>query len=336
MDSRVFKFVCQLEGFKTAIKSLHWDSKNLSQHKLCDDIAERIADFQDQVSEVEQAISGNLALNKLKPISYKVKGLKSFVEDVISATNKFYKKVNNMGIKYVGMSSDCESFLSDMQRNLYLVNFTLKEEFKREYRKKINEQKRELTISCGKIREIVNESVKKCVNEYVSAILKEDYYSMQNPYGHRKYSDFSPEESKGLFDYDPGFAISYTVGKNDFEPAPLGNIPNNEPDFPEDEQPYMYWKSLKDFDDRKPIDPSDEDKEYQMDKSWRDDRWLSNWSDFDYADEDGHSDYNFNVHDNAFDASGAKGRVGRLDALDNGGKGDKARKFNGTLNSLRK
>ena len=168
MKKIVFDYICMCESFKTAIKSLHWDSKNMSQHKLCDDIADRISDFQDQISEVEQSISGNLPLNKLKAKEYKVVGLKSFVEDVIEETKKFYKKVKKLDDNYVGMASDCESFISDMQRNLYLVNFTLKEEFKREYRKKINEQKGGLTISCGKIREIVNECVKKCMNESVN------------------------------------------------------------------------------------------------------------------------------------------------------------------------
>ena len=61
MRKTVYSFVCKLEGYKTAIKSLHWDAKSLSQHKLCDDIADRLADFQDQVSEVEQSITGKLA-----------------------------------------------------------------------------------------------------------------------------------------------------------------------------------------------------------------------------------------------------------------------------------
>ena len=127
MKDFVLTFVNKLEGYKTAVKSLHWNSKNLSQHKLCDDIADRISDFQDQVSEVEQSISGNLPFNKLKGTPYTISNLKNFVNDVISETNKFYNELQDKGDKYIGMRSDVESFLSDMQRNLYLVNFTLKE-----------------------------------------------------------------------------------------------------------------------------------------------------------------------------------------------------------------
>ena len=139
MNSKVLSFVNKLEGYKTAIKSLHWDSDNMSQHELCDKIADAIAEFQDTVSEVEQSITGNLDKGKLKPEEYNVTTLKKFVEDVLDATNSFYKSIENEGDSYTGMRSDCESFLSDMQRNLYLVGFTMKEDLKRRLAGKLNE-----------------------------------------------------------------------------------------------------------------------------------------------------------------------------------------------------
>ena len=168
MTRGVLKYLCVCEGWLTAAKSLHWNSSNLSQHKLCEDIAERIADFQDQISEIEQSITGNLAFNRLKPVEYKIKSLKKFVEDVIDGTNDFYKKVKRMGEKYVGMASDCESFMSDMQRNLYLVNFTLKEDFKRNYRNKLLESKRQpdLQKNLESFSEIVNEAIHNVISKY--------------------------------------------------------------------------------------------------------------------------------------------------------------------------
>jgi hypothetical protein len=147
MNKKVLSFVNKLEGYKTAIKELHWDADNMSQHELCDKIAESIAEFQDTVSEVEQSITGKLATGNLKPEPYKVTTLKKFVEDVLDATNTFYKSLEKEGDTYTGMRSDCESFLSDMQRNLYLVNFTMKEDLKRRLTNRINESwKREENI----------------------------------------------------------------------------------------------------------------------------------------------------------------------------------------------
>lgn len=139
MNKKILNYINLCEGWKVAIKSLHWDAKNMSQHELCDDIASEISDFEDLVSEVEQSISGKLPINSLKPKSYKIVSLKSFVEDVISSTQKFLKNLNGMGKKYVGIKSECETFIGVMQRKLYLVNFTLKEELKMRIRNMIKE-----------------------------------------------------------------------------------------------------------------------------------------------------------------------------------------------------
>lgn len=139
MNSKVLSFVKKLEGYKTAIKALHWDSDSLSQHELCDKIADCISEFQDTVSEVEQSITGKLDKKELEGEKYNVTSLKKFVEDVLDATNTFYKSLEDEGDTYTGMRSDCESFLSDMQRNLYLVNFTMKEDLKRRLANRINE-----------------------------------------------------------------------------------------------------------------------------------------------------------------------------------------------------
>lgn len=139
MNAKVLSFVNKLEGYKTAIKALHWDSDSLSQHELCDKIADTISEFQDTVSEVEQSITGKLDKKELEAEKYNVTSLKKFVEDVLDAANTFYKSIEDEGDTYTGMRSDCESFLSDMQRNLYLVNFTMKEDLKRRLANKLNE-----------------------------------------------------------------------------------------------------------------------------------------------------------------------------------------------------
>lgn len=187
MNKKVLEFTNKCEGWKTAIKNLHWGSRNMSQHELCDKIADRISDFQDQVSEVEQALSGNLPLNKLKPISYKISGIKKFVEDVIDDAKSFLKSLEGEGDDYIGMRSDCESFLSDMQRNLYLVNFTLKEELKRRLIGRINESmpKNPMRVSDGGFDKFVGrrpKSVKARINQIYKIVKK---YGIDS----RKYND---------------------------------------------------------------------------------------------------------------------------------------------------
>ena len=167
MKKYILDFICQLEGFKTGIKSLHWSANSLSQHQLCDDIATTISDFQDKVSEVEQSISGRLPINNLKGTPYKVTNLKKFVQDVISGTKTFYHKLQKEGDAYIGMRSDTEAVLSDLQRQLYLVDFTIKEALKERLRNQINENR--VTISNGKEKYSLTENE---LREYVSKAIR--------------------------------------------------------------------------------------------------------------------------------------------------------------------
>ena len=139
MDKTVLEYVCFLESMKTAYKNIHWDARNMSQHKLLDDIGDAIDKFQDEVAEVEQSISGNLPFNELKSTHYEISTVEKFVNDIIDKTTEFYKALESKGDKYIGMRSDCESFLSAMQRNLYLLKFTVKEDFKRKVANEIRE-----------------------------------------------------------------------------------------------------------------------------------------------------------------------------------------------------
>ena len=141
MNKNILNYIEECEGWKVGIKNLHWSADNMSQHELCDDIADEISNFEDLVSEIEQSISGKIKLNGFTPKSYKITSLKSFVEDVISASKSFLKKLEGMGEKYVGIKSECETFIGTMQRKLYLTNFTLKEELKKRLRDRINESR---------------------------------------------------------------------------------------------------------------------------------------------------------------------------------------------------
>lgn len=166
MDKKILNYVNQLEGWKTAIKSLHWNAKSLEQHKLCDDIASDIADFQDQVSEVEQSIHGNLPFNQLKGTSYHITNLSDFINDVINESIKMYNSLSDSN-DYIGMRSDFESFISEMQRKRYLVNFTEKQNrIKAEARiitndviKRLNENRRQKAID-----KLISESIRVGLN----------------------------------------------------------------------------------------------------------------------------------------------------------------------------
>lgn len=196
MNKNILNYIEECEAWKVAIKNLHWSAKNMSQHELCDDIADEISNFEDLVSEVEQSISGKIELNGFKPKSYKIVSLKSFVEDVISSSQEFLNKLGKMGDRYIGIKSECESFIGVMQRKLYLVNFTLKEELKRRLRDKINESmpKNPMNVGDGGFDKFMGrrpKSIKARINQIYKIVKK---YGIDS----RKYND---EHWQAIEDY---------------------------------------------------------------------------------------------------------------------------------------
>ena len=142
MDSKkkkVVEFLSLMEAWKTNIKELHWSAVSLSQHKLADDIADTLAEFQDKVGEIQQGITGKFKVGTLKHVEYKQPSFKLFLEDVYEKASEFEKFTKEAGDKYVGMHSETETFLGEIQKDIYLVEFTLKEELKRRFKKQINE-----------------------------------------------------------------------------------------------------------------------------------------------------------------------------------------------------
>ena len=230
MNKKVLDFLNKCESWKVEIKELHWASDNMSQHELCDTIASAISDFEDLVSEVEQSISGKIKLNTLKPDEAKETDLKAFVEDVISSSQGFLKELEKMGDKYIGIKSECESFIGVMQRNLYLVNFTLKEELKKRLRSQLSESmpKNPMNVGDKGFDKFVGrrpKSIKARINQIYKIVKKygidsrrysdehwqaiEDYYKAitslgceveLKPCGHISHAD-SMESDGGYCDY---------------------------------------------------------------------------------------------------------------------------------------
>ena len=230
MNKNILNYIEECEGWKVGIKNLHWSADNMSQHELCDDIADEISNFEDLVSEIEQSISGKIKLNGFTPKSYKITSLKSFVEDVISASKSFLKKLEGMGEKYVGIKSECETFIGTMQRKLYLVNFTLKEELKKRLRDRINESRPKNLANIEDVEKFMGrrpKTVKARINQIYRIVKKygidsrkyndeswqaiDDYYRVitslgceveLKPCGHVNNAD-SMESDGGYCDYDP-------------------------------------------------------------------------------------------------------------------------------------
>ena len=171
MKKVVLDFVNKLEGYKTAVKSLHWSSSNMSEHELFDKIADSVKDIQDVVSESEQGMTSPLANNKLKPIPYKITTSKKFLDDLSKTAIEFRNKIN--GDDYIGMRSAVEAFISEVDVFKYQLTICLKEDFER----RMNRNRVRLTES----------QLHRVVKESVDSILEDN--EVNKPFGNGIYSN---------------------------------------------------------------------------------------------------------------------------------------------------
>lgn len=137
MKKNIIEILCKLEGYKTAIKNCHFSAKNMSTHKTFDKIGELVDSYQDKIAEVGQGIHGQFNDKTIKPIEYKLSSPKKFLDDMLKEVYEFHKSIQPS--EYLGLRSVVESFIADLEQCVYLLDLSLKEDFKHNYKKKINE-----------------------------------------------------------------------------------------------------------------------------------------------------------------------------------------------------
>jgi len=160
MESNIMNYINKIEGYKTAIKSMHWDASNMSEHKLWDDIADAVNDIQDNVSEMAQGIYGQISKNTLKPIQYNIGSKEKFLDDLLDSSKEFYKSLSDKD-EYIGIRSEMENFIGQVNKFKYLLKISLKEDFKRNFRKKLNERRNTIKLSESELSEYITECVQK-------------------------------------------------------------------------------------------------------------------------------------------------------------------------------
>ena len=93
MKTNILNYINKLQGYKTAIKNLHWSSKYMSEHKLLDEIADSVANNQDEIAEMCQGLYGKIKINELKPKRYKITNSKKMLFDLLRDTKSFNSSI---------------------------------------------------------------------------------------------------------------------------------------------------------------------------------------------------------------------------------------------------
>lgn len=114
-------FLCQIEGWKTKCKNLHWAAQNDSIHKRLDDLADILSSYQDALAEDYMGINGRVRPDILTGISSNAIEPNTFISEIIENTLSFFSQIDSSVI-YAGIKSETETFIHNLNNIKYLFS----------------------------------------------------------------------------------------------------------------------------------------------------------------------------------------------------------------------
>lgn len=112
-------FLNQLEGWKTKCKNLHWAAPKKNIHVYLDEFLDILSDYQDGLAEEYQGLLGHMQPNVIKGTPCDCLNAIDFINEVKSNTYKYYDNIPE-GTSYVGIKSECETFIHNILKYKYL------------------------------------------------------------------------------------------------------------------------------------------------------------------------------------------------------------------------
>ena len=117
-------FLCQIEGWKTKCKNLHWAAQNDSIHRRLDDLADVLSSYQDALAEDYMGINGRVRPDILTGISSNAIESNTFISEIIENTLSFYSQIDS-SVVYAGIKSETETFIHNLNKIKYLFSLCI-------------------------------------------------------------------------------------------------------------------------------------------------------------------------------------------------------------------
>lgn len=117
-------FLCQIEGWKTKCKNLHWAAQNDSIHRRLDDLADVLSSYQDALAEDYMGINGRVRPDILMGISSNAIEPNTFISEIIENTLSFYSQIDSSAV-YAGIKSETETFIHNLNKIKYLFSLCI-------------------------------------------------------------------------------------------------------------------------------------------------------------------------------------------------------------------
>lgn len=113
-------FLSYLEGYHQALKELHWQTTNKSEHLLTDDIDGEVLGFEDRIAEIVMGcLDVRFGIGDLKPMVPNSKDLSSLIKELEKDLIEFKDKIGD-DKKYAGIQNVLDDFMEAICKWKYL------------------------------------------------------------------------------------------------------------------------------------------------------------------------------------------------------------------------
>jgi hypothetical protein len=120
-DECILKYIQILEGTRTRLKELHWNTKSSTIHELMDSLSSFVISNEDDIAEAFMGVCGyRIKVGQIVPIIPDVCDHIEIIEYLSSETLFLIKKLLN-NVKYVGITKLLEDIYCGLNKYAYLA-----------------------------------------------------------------------------------------------------------------------------------------------------------------------------------------------------------------------
>lgn len=124
LKNKTIEFLSGLEGMHSRLKTLHWSTKNHSEHVLTDDIDSSVLEYEDKIAEcVMGRLNVRFGVGDLKCLLPDAKTLDSLVNEMLNDVITFKKEIEG-DILNTGLNNILDEFIYDINKWNYLKTLT--------------------------------------------------------------------------------------------------------------------------------------------------------------------------------------------------------------------
>ena len=116
----ILDFLCAIEGYHSLLKTLHWSTKNHSEHILTDEIDSSLLEYEDKLAENAMGrLNTRFGVGDLKTLLPQAKTLDGALKELESDINEVKSKLDD-DKKYAGIINILDDFCEDINKWNYL------------------------------------------------------------------------------------------------------------------------------------------------------------------------------------------------------------------------